>query len=243
MNPEKIDCIAFPIQEEVFEDDGEDEVKVHIVNEGPFAHHEQLFPGSEVLIRHSDHRPLKGMYPSGGFSLSRWFEMQPDGDKLRHFHVDIYPDFDEKTAKLINERLRTTHGEARVEKAQSLRDLLPIIQICPERSLSLISSHKRYFSFKKGIFNVPPDQINAIKKTYLDRSTGSPILRFGVEVGDIVNDQTEEELRIIATGAIYTFDISEIKAKLSLPAATGTLTATKLSEIARLQVSLIEKNI
>lgn len=228
--------------------DPEDD-RASFLYDGFFPRHELAFPGDNpVAIRSYEIRRFAdlGRYPSGGFNVREWYERNEDGtEKLSHFHLEILPQLDTATYAFVNKRIQVSTGYERRRKAVALNDMLPTIRICPDLTLSLATKDELYFSFTAdGNVMVNKDKNKAL---VADSSQTPPIYRFASYVEDVVDDNTEEEYRVRALGAIYVADLKTLRDMLVIPVATGAMKAHNqrtndiINSIAHLEVSLVKK--
>ncbi len=247
MSVEASNCISHPFRDVI---DPEDD-RARILYEGSFPRQELSFPGDNpVAVRSYEIRRFEdlGRFPSGGFNMREWYERNEDGtERLSHFHLEILPQLEPATHKFINDRLQASTGYDRRRKAGALNAMLPTIRICPDFALSLATKDELYFSFTAdGNVIVNKDKNKAL---VADNSQTPPIYRFASYVEEIVDDNTEEEYRVRAMGAIYVADLKAIGDMLAIPAATGAMkthnkrTNDIINSIARLEVSLVKKQI
>lgn len=240
-------CISHPFRDTI---DPEDD-RNHILYEGFMPRQELAFPGDDhVAMRSYEIRKFEdlGRFPSGGFNIREWYKRNEDGtERLSHFHLEILPQLEPATHKFVNDRLQASRGYDRRRKATALNDMLPTIRICPDLALSLATKDELYFSFTKGGNVIINKDKN--KTLVADSSQDPPIYRFASYVEEIVDDNTEEEYRVRAMGAIYIADLKVLGDALAVPVATGVMkahnkrTSDIINSIASLELSLVRKPI
>ncbi len=247
MGVETSNCITHPFRDPV----GPEDERARVLYDGFNPRHELSFPGDNpVAVRSYEVRRFEdlGRFPSGGFNIREWYQSNEDGtERLSHFHLEIFPQLEPATYKFVNDRLQASTGYDRRRKAGALNALLPTIRICPDLALSLATKDELYFSFTAdGKVMVNKDKNKAL---VADNSQDPPVYRFASYVEEIIDDNTEEDYRVRAMGAIYITDLKEIGDMLVIPVATGVMkthnkrTNDIINSIARLEVSLVKKPI
>lgn len=243
MSSEKsIDCQSHPFRD--FIPFGEEFTVAQFDSQSP--RQDCFFPDAPgVFVRNTEERDLKDVdgFPNGGFRVRKWMEQGEDGqESLRHYHVEILPKFDPDSINHINTKLNTYRIQERIEKAEDMSYVLPIVNICPEMGLSLAADDEHLFSFTPdGDIVTNKRRLNKFK-VFIDGS----VYRFGILLQDIIDTNGGENVnyKMMATGAIYITDLEEIKKMLDVPVALGTLRGSDkksvelLASIARLDVSI-----
>lgn len=234
---ENINCISYP-----FKEGDEPAFPTVYLHEGPMLA-EDIPMDENVVVRNLEFRDLMeisgGSLPSGGFLIKKWLSKEDGVEKLQHYHVEFMPQFDDEAKSFIDNRLRQYERAERIGKAHVLSEELPRVRICPDNGIALVNSDKPFMMID-GEGTIMHNKTRHLS-LWPDRENGLPYFRFGVYTSDIIDSSTEEEYRIIASGAIIAEGQEALKKRLDLLMANNELTQRTLAEIARLTVSISPK--